>query len=165
MSEPTLENAFEQTFTEYGDAIFRFCLLKVSDQALAEDMTQDVFMRYWQYLRRGSQITNARSLLYTVAHNLAKDWYKKKKSLALDEQLVTETVAAEDTTSPEDSATYQAALDSLAGLSAADQELLLLRHVEGLEPKEIATITGKNVNVVSVQLTRAMRRWRKQIGV
>jgi len=72
-----MEREFLQAFDEYGDAIYSFCFLKVSEESLAEDMTQETFMRYWQSLRRGQEMTNTRSFLYTIAGNLAKDWYKK----------------------------------------------------------------------------------------
>ena len=43
---------FLQTYDQYADAIFRFALVKVSDRARAEDITQEVFMRFWQALRK-----------------------------------------------------------------------------------------------------------------
>jgi len=87
MNQNTQEKVFIKSFSEYGDAIFRFCIVKVSNIDLAEDMTQEVFTRYWQYLRNGKEMTNTRSFLYTIANNMAKDWYKKKKSDSLDEKM------------------------------------------------------------------------------
>jgi len=81
MNQSTLENVFVESFSEYGDAIFRFCMVKVSNVELAEDMTQEVFVKYWQYLRDGKEMTNTRSFLYTIANNMAKDWYKKKRTI------------------------------------------------------------------------------------
>jgi RNA polymerase sigma-70 factor (ECF subfamily) len=59
-------------------------MVKVSNVELAEDMTQEVFTKYWQYLRDGREMTNTRSFLYTIANNMAKDWYKKKKADSLE---------------------------------------------------------------------------------
>ncbi len=86
MDQDNQEKIFIESFSEYGDAIFRFCMMKVSNVELAEDMTQEVFTRYWQYVRDGKTMTNTRSFLYTIANNMAKDWYKKKKSYSLDEK-------------------------------------------------------------------------------
>lgn len=163
MEQDTLEQAFTASFAEYGDAIFRFCLVKVSHVDLAEDMTQEVFMRYWQYLRDGREMTNTRSLLYTIANNLAKDWYKRKKASPLDDQETASSVLQTREASPELVAAYKEALDTMADLESGDREVLLLRYVEGLPPKEIAKALGESANTVSVRLNRATKRLQQKL--
>ena len=158
MSQEQLEIKFVESFAEYGDAIFRFCMVKVSQVELAEDMTQEVFTRYWQYLRDGKEITNARSLLYTIANNLAKDWYKKKKSESLDAHMESGAMPVATEASPELLASYQEVLDAIGVLEERDQEVLLLRYVEGLDPKDIAVALGETANTISVRLNRATKR-------
>ena len=158
MSQEQLEIKFVESFAEYGDAIFRFCMVKVSQVELAEDMTQEVFARYWQYLRDGKEITNARSLLYTIANNLAKDWYKKKKSESLDAHMESGAMPVATEASPELLASYQEVLDAIGVLEERDQEVLLLRYVEGLDPKDIAAALGETANTISVRLNRATKR-------
>lgn len=158
MSQEQLEIKFVESFAEYGDAIFRFCMVKVSQVELAEDMTQEVFARYWQYLRDGKEITNARSLLYTIANNLAKDWYKKKKSESLDAHMESGAMPVATEASPELLASYQEVLDAIGVLEERDQEVLLLRYVEGLDPKDIAVALGETANTISVRLNRATKR-------
>jgi RNA polymerase sigma factor (sigma-70 family) len=160
-----LRASFEESFSLYGDAIFRFCLMKVSQVPLAEDMTQEVFMRYWQSLREGREMTNTRSFLYTIANNLAKDWYKKKKSDSLDAHMESGYEPAERALRPDELAIYEEALRSMEDLSEDDREVLLLTHVEGLDPKEIARIRGETPNVVSVRLNRALTRLKKLLRV
>jgi DNA-directed RNA polymerase specialized sigma24 family protein len=58
MKERSLKEAFLGSFDSYSDAIFRFCLMKTSNKELAEDFTQETFMRYWQSLREGKTMTN-----------------------------------------------------------------------------------------------------------
>lgn len=154
-----------ETFQEYADAIFRFCLLKVSDKPLAEDMTQEVFMRYWQYVREGKEMTNTRSLLYTIANNLAKDWYKKKKSIPLEEDNEHSAVLTARESSPETLAAYREVLDTIADMEPTDKEVLLLRYVEGLEPKDIAALYNETPNVISVRLNRATARLKQKLHV
>jgi RNA polymerase sigma-70 factor (ECF subfamily) len=163
MNQGDLEKAFIQSFGEYGDAIFRFCMVKVSRVELAEDMTQEVFMRYWQYLRDGKEITHTRALLYTIANNMAKDWYKKKKadSLNAKKEQGFEPGAEGD---QEQMAMYHEVLSAMEGLDEKDKEVLLLRHVEGYGPNEIAEMLGESANVVSVRLNRATKRLQQQLG-
>ncbi len=160
----TLETAFIESFDAYGDAIFRFCLVKVSNVELAEDMTQETFTRYWQSLREGKEMTNTRSYLYTIANNLAKDWYKKKKSDSLDAKMESGFEPRDlQLSSPELNASYQEVLDSLEELEVEDREVLMLRHIDGLEPKDIAAILGGTPNAISVRLNRAMERLKKHL--
>lgn len=152
-----------EAFSEYGDAIFRFCIVKVSDVEMAEDMTQEVFARYWQYLRDGKEMTNTRSFLYTIANNMAKDWYKKKKADSLDEKMESGQVPKDNTISPEVFAEYQEVLSTIEDLEPKDKEVLLLRHVEGLEPKDIAALLDEPPNTISVRLNRATKRLQQKL--
>ena len=165
MKHMDLEHKFMETFQEYADAIFRFCLVKVSNKPLAEDMTQEVFMRYWQYVREGKEITNARSLLYTIANNLAKDWYKKKKPIPLEEDNEHSGVLTARESSAETLAAYQEVIDTISDMEPTDREVLLLSYVEGLEPKEIALLSNETANVISVRLHRATARLKQKLHV
>lgn len=165
MKQGELENIFTESFSEYGDAIFRFCVFKVSSVELAEDMTQEVFTRYWQYLRDGKEMTNVRSFLYTIANNLAKDWYKKKKSDSLDQKMEGGAQLHDTAASPEAAASYTEVLDTIADMDQIDKEVLLLTHVEGLPPKEIAQILGESSNAISVRLNRATKRLQSKLHI
>lgn len=165
LNQGALEKVFLESFHAYSDAIFRFCLMKVSQRELAEDFTQEVFMRYWQALRDEKAMTNTRSFLYTIANNMAKDWYKKRKPESLDARM-------EGGFEPEDrahvieiDAEYNEALSIIEDMEDGDKEVLLLRYVEGFEPKEIAHMLDVSANVVSVRLTRAMSRLQEKLRI
>lgn len=165
MNQSSQEKIFVETFSVYGDAIFRFCVLKVSNIEMAEDMTQEVFIRYWQYLREGREMTNTRSFLYTIANNMAKDWYKKKKSDSLDVKMESGQVPKDKSSGPEVMAEYQQVIDSIEDMEQKDKEVLLLKHVEGLDPKEIALILDETPNTISVRLNRATKRLQQKLGI
>lgn len=165
MCESTIEIEFSETFTQYGDAIFRFCLVKVSSKELAEDMTQEVFMRYWQYLKAKKDITNTRALLYTIANNLAKDWYKRKKSDSLDDRLALGLEPTEKSAGPEMLFAHQEVIAAMEGMDTMDRDVLVLRYVEGLDPKDIADILEETANVISVRLHRATKRLQQLLHI
>lgn len=165
MNQEALEKTFIESFSEYGDAIFRFCILKVSNVELAEDMTQEVFTRYWQYLREGKEMTNTRSFLYTIANNMAKDWYKKKKADSLDEKIEFGDTPKSELASAETMAQYQEILNLMEDMEEKDREVLMLKYVEGLGPKDIASILEETTNTVSVRLNRATKRLQQKLGV
>ena len=62
-------------------------------------------------------------------------------------------------------AEYQEVLDTIGDMEEKDKEVLLLKHVEGLPPKEIAEVLGETANVVSVRLNRATKRLQEKLGV
>ena len=150
---------FIAVYDRYADDLFRFCILKVSSRVVAEDLTQEVFMRFWQQVRGGAEIDNERALLYTIARNLVIDWYRKKKEQSLD--VMTEAgfeFASDDYRTIEQHAEVREVLDVVRDLDEPSREALTLRFVDGLSPKDIAEITGETANAVSVRINRALKK-------
>lgn len=165
MEQDTCKQIFLESFDMYSDAIFRFCVLKTSSKEIAEDLTQETFMRYWQSLRRGSEITNARSFLYTIARNLVIDWYRKHKSESLEQKMEGGFQVKDKTFTPEIAASYAEVLTAIDTLDPNDGEVLMLRFVEGLEPRDIALILNESANTISVRINRALKRLQKHLNV
>ncbi|MEN9920480.1 MAG: hypothetical protein RL538_373 [Candidatus Parcubacteria bacterium] len=163
MKQEDLEKVFMEAFDAYSDAIFRFCVVKVTDVERAEDMTQEVFTRFWLYVRDGKDIANTRALLYTIANNLAKDWYKKKKSESLDAHLDAGLAPVSRDLSPETFSEYQEVLDAMNDMDERDRQVLYLRFVEGFEPREIAGMLKETSNSISVRLNRAMAKLKQKM--
>lgn len=161
MDQDETKAYFLQIYDAYADDIFRFCALKVSNRELAQDLTQEVFTRFWQALREGTVMRSERALLYTVARNLVIDWYRKKKESSLDAMADSGIeFGGEDADDVTREAEMGEALRIVRGLDEPSRDALLMRYVEGLSPKEIATITGESANAVSVRLNRAMKKVR-----
>jgi RNA polymerase sigma-70 factor (ECF subfamily) len=159
MQHDTLQTQFLSAYDAYNNAIFRFCLLKVSSREIAQDLTQEVFMRYWQSLRKGEDFKNERAFLYTIARHLVIDWYRKKKESSLD--ALTEAGAEFKGDGPNtitDSAEAREVLEVIQKLDDDSREILLLRFVEGFSPKEIADQLKESANVVSVRIHRALKK-------
>lgn len=161
MDQDETKAYFLQIYDAYADDIYRFCFLKVSSRELAQDLTQEVFTRFWQAVREGTVMRSERALLYTIARNLVIDWYRKKKESSLD-HLTEQGIefggeGAGDVTRE---AEMGEALRAVNELDEPSREALLMRFVEGLSPKEIANLTGESANAVSVRLNRAMKKVR-----
>ncbi len=169
MQHDALQSEFLNAFDTYHDAIFRFCLFKVSNRDVAQDLTQETFMRFWQTLRTGEdsseqKLKNDRAYLYTIARNLVIDWYRKRKDASLDTIRDTgidfEGSGASEIT---DHASTQEILSLIRTLEEGDQEVLLLRYVEGYGPQEIAKLLNESANVVSVRIHRAVKKLQEQL--
>ena len=167
MINPKLEKLFLETYDMHADEIFRYCYFKLSDRDRAKDATQEVFMKVWQYLVGGKEVTYMRAFLFTVASNYVKDQWKKKKALPMSMLQVNEDDEPFDFPDPDESALteteYRLALRLFQKLSDEDRQLLQLRFVEDKTVKEIARVVGERENTVAVRLSRALARLRSHI--
>ena len=80
----TTNDTFLTAYDKYADAIYRHCFFRVFSKEKAEELTQETFMRTWQYLEDGKEVLNLRAFLYRVANNLIIDHSRKKKEERLD---------------------------------------------------------------------------------
>ncbi len=169
-----MENKKEQFIRLYNaeaDAVFRYCLLRTSQSEVAKDLTQDAFMKFWDSFSSGrDDIKYPRAFLFRITKNLVIDWYRKKKSSSLDSLLDEEGVNREDLLLDktgeeiEISSDAKMALRKIEDLPKIYREVVYLRFVEDLKPKEIAEILSESVNVVSVRITRGIEALRKITG-
>ncbi len=179
MSSPNLtggtggsqEERFLAAFDEYGDALFRHASIRVSDRERSIDLVHDTFTKAWSYLRSGHQVDSFRPFLYKVLNNLIIDEYRKRKEASLDAILAAEGVSEGSFEElVEDSVESLAAtldgrraFDLLTKLSDEYREVITLRFIDGLGPKEIAELIEESENVVSVRLHRALKALRNAI--
>jgi RNA polymerase sigma-70 factor, ECF subfamily len=158
----TLEEEFLQAYDAHADAIFRHCYYRLFDREKAKDIMQDTFMRTWEYLGKGEKVENIRALLYRIANNLIIDFVRKKKESSLDEL----QEAGFDPASDDDMSKISERIDGAQAIAALQQlddghrEVLVLRFVNGLQPAEIAEITGESANTVSVRIHRGLGKLR-----
>lgn len=156
---------FLEAYETYADAIFRHCYFRVYREELARDLMQQTFMNAWKYLSDGHEVENLRALLYTTANHLVIDEVRKTRSMLSLDGL--EAQGWEPGHDPRSG--LQAQIDRpqilpyLAQLAEEDRDIIVLRYVDDLSPKEIATIIGETANVVSVRLHRAVKKLRTLI--
>lgn len=170
MNNARARNEFDVIYQAESDSIFRFCFVRLHDRELALDLTQETFTRFWQSLLEGKQMTNARAFLFTVAHRLIIDWYRRKKPLALDSFVDPETGETYDPPDPDSAERIVAAsegallLQALERVGKNNRQAIYLRYVEGLSPPEIGKVLGITANAVSVRLTRGIAELRTIAG-
>ncbi len=157
-----MEQNFLALYDQFANPIFRHCYFRVSSREIAEDLTQETFMRIWNYLREGKIVNNPRAFLYRIAGNLVIDYYRKKKEVSL-EALSEEGLnpVGDDASSIVNYAAGQHMLSLVAKMEPAYREILILRYVDGLPLSEIAAIVEETENAVSVRIHRAIAKLKK----
>lgn len=159
------EQEFLRTYDALADAIFRHCYYRVYDREQARDLAQETFTRTWAYLAAGQEVKNIRAFLYRVANNLIIDESRKKKSLSLDELQEAGWEPSSQEHLQLDVTVDAAAVVSIIRQLPPDQrDILIMRYVDNLSPKEIGKILDLSANVISVRIHRAMHQLRQLLN-
>jgi RNA polymerase sigma-70 factor (ECF subfamily) len=163
------EDRFLKVFEDYSDALFRHASIRISDREKALDLVHDTYTKVWVYVKNGQKIDSYRPFLYKVLNNLIIDTYRKKTESSLDALL--EQDGVDEGSFPELSESTTEALAAtidgrqaftlLATLPDQYKEVLILRFVDELGPREIAALVEESENVVSVRIHRGLQMLRK----
>ncbi len=164
------EEAFLEAFREHSDGLFRHAYFRLSSRERALDLTQDTFIKAWDYVRGGGEVGKFKSFLYRVMHNLIIDEYRRSKMESLDgmsdeRRALIDAELAEGSVWEAEEALDEHALvakvkDAVAELPNDYRSAVTLRYIDGFTPKEISRMTGETENVISVRIHRAVAKLR-----
>ena len=160
-------DAFGCLYTRHMHAIYRYLFLRVGDEQLAEDLTEEVFVRVQEALPRYKPGPYPfLNWLYRIAHNLLVDTYRKKRPLSispsdLDREPDPEALPEDAVANRQDVAELVWAVQQL---DAHEQQVIVLRFVEGLSHREVANIIGKNEGATRMVQQRAVAKLRKLLN-
>lgn len=163
-----MEHVLLSAYEEYADAIFRHCFFRVNDRERAKELSQEVFVRVWEYLQKHTDddVENMQALLYRIARNLIIDEYRGRKKQGLSLDLLQE----ESGFDAEDAEAHRGIIravemaeiqKAMKALSDHVREALILRYIDDMSVKDIAALTQETENAVSVRLHRGIAELRK----
>jgi RNA polymerase sigma-70 factor (ECF subfamily) len=155
------ESAFEQLYRENVGRVYALCLRLSGDQARAEELTQDVFVRAWEKLSSYRGESAFFSWLYRLAVNVA--WGDLRSERRRTTRLVT---TAELPERSDDAPPPGLRLDlerAIATLPPGARTAFVLYDIEGFEHEEIAKMTGWATGTSKAQLHRARRLLRRAL--
>lgn len=167
------EKQFIDAFERHSDELFRHASMRLSDRERAVELTQEAYLRAWEYVRKGGEVREMRAFLFKTLRNLIIDEYRKHKSYSLEAMVESEEGESVETILPTDeSNTLEAAMGrhdgrrvliALYNLKEPYREALVLRYVDGLTPREIAEVIDESENVVSVRVHRGLKKLRAEL--
>jgi RNA polymerase sigma-70 factor (ECF subfamily) len=160
MNRGKIREKFERAFDEYSDAIFRYCYFRTHDRERSKELVQECFVRAWEYAVKGEEIKNIRAFLYRIAHNLVVNEYRDKKYISSLEEMSINTGfdPPTDMRTPIEEAETQEVVAWLDTLAPMYRDIMVLRYVEDLPVKEIATLLGQTETAISVKIHRAIKK-------
>ena len=141
-------NMLEQDVRRYADMVYRLALAQMRNPADAEDVFQDVFLRYAEKAPDFCEEEHRKAWLLRVTVNRCHShfrtaWFRRSVPL--------EAAANAAAPSPEDNLLS----DVLARLPAKYRIVVHLHYYENLSTEEVAAVTGQRASTVRSQLTRA----------
>lgn len=137
------------------DKIYKYCFFKIKNKDIAEDLTQETFLKYFcqnSYINHGKPL----AYLYTIAKNQCIDYFRKKQTEPLDDSLTSNYEV-------------NTVLSELAVRQAVDRlptelaEVLLLRFGSELAINEIAVVLNVSRFAVYRKINTALNELKKML--
>ena len=169
------ERAARELVHRFERPVFSIVYRMVRDRELAEDLSQDVFVRTFNNLDRYDRSYRFSSWLFKIAYNLTVDHLRKRglptismhgapDALTPERQEATSLRLESDEEAPDDRLVAKELAgeleEAIAGLREDYRTAILLRHVEERPYEEISEIMGIPLGTVKTYIFRARRELR-----
>ncbi|WP_085536651.1 RNA polymerase sigma factor [Massilibacteroides vaginae] len=159
-------NDFKIIFDKYFDSIRRYIYYRCGDMSMASDIAQDVFTKVWEK-SDDLELTNIKSLLYKMAHDMFINCYHRESKHIEFEQTMRLKVSFEE--SPEEQIQYQELTtnysDALNDMPELQRTIFLMSRNEGLKYSEIAKTLCISVKTVEKWMSVALKQLRDKLLV
>lgn len=159
LAEMDIDEVFEQIMTEYGQDILNLTYSYVKNVAIAEDLTQEIFVKCYLNLANFKQEASFRTWLWRIAINHCKDflksWHHRNVHLSTNADIEVEATSnrVEDIVIEKDETNELE--QAILALPLKYREPIYLFYYQDLTIKEIKEILGVRENTIKTRLRRA----------
>jgi len=156
--------AFGLLVDKYKASIYAFVYSELHNFHDAEDVTQEVFIKAYQKLRKLRRWDNFLAWLYSIASNLCKTWIRSK-SRRPDHEFIEdqETLNEPSINLYEEDPIFETLHEALDSLPDTYRQALTLHHLGGMNSNEIARFLGVSPTAIRHRLSRARQQLRKEM--
>ena len=146
----------KQVVEQYGEYLYHLCYLYVKDRQLAEEITQDVLVKYSIHKKDFRNDASLKTYLSRIAINCCHDELRKLKRKAFLSKFLPK---GSNGPSVEQSfitnETYSTLKDSVFALPIHYREVIVLFYYEEFEVNEIASLLNVSQNTIRTRIRRA----------
>jgi len=159
---------FAHLYDAYMERIYRYVYFRVSDDQLAEDITSQVFLKAW---RRLDTYQAPRSpfvaWLYRIAHNAIIDHFRSRKvTISLEMARAAKLSHVDEVEEKLDlQIQIQELREALQGLTENQQQVLILKFIDGISTTEIAQQLGKQPCAVRALQMRGLQGLARRLAL
>ncbi|MEJ6777796.1 MAG: sigma-70 family RNA polymerase sigma factor [Crocinitomicaceae bacterium] len=170
------EKAFETLMLRHKEKIYRFVYMKLRNNALAQDIFQDTFIKVVNTLKAGSYNEEGKFLPWVmrIAHNLVIDHFRKANKVRLisesssqrDDFNIFHTLKLEDENAPEVMMREELEtqmVDLIEYLPQSQRDILRMRIFKEMSFKDIANLEDISINTALGRMRYALINLRKII--
>ena len=164
------EAAFASLVRKYQEEVHRLAWRKIGDFHIAEDITQETFLRVYQKLETLEDPTLFPGWLYVIVNHLCVAWFRKNRLQAesLEETHISEIeteaysrYVATEHAKTSDEAQRGLVEKLLTKLNESDRTIITLHYFEEMTSAEIGTFLGVSENTIKSRIRRARQRLKK----
>ena len=139
----------EQAVHHFSDTVYRIALKMTKHEADAQDIYQDVFMRYIKYSKNLESLDHAKHWFIRTTINCCKDFFEKNKKKLNEIEFEPELLEVDKKRD------YSSVREAVQELDEKYRIVIHLFHFEDYKIKEIAEILNEPENTVKSKLKRA----------
>lgn len=150
---------YNKTVDLYSDNLYRFVLKNIKDEAKAQDIVQDTYVKFWEK-KDDVDEKKIKSYLFTTAYHKLIDVVRRDKKQGSFELVKEENYSTESSYSDLQEILHQA----IEQLPEDQKAVILLRDYEGYAYDEIAEITGMSESQVKVYIFRGRKFLKNYLG-
>ncbi len=157
-------NAFATLYEDYAAALFGVVLHMVQDEATAEELLQDVFVKIWRHIdsynaEKGRLFT----WLLNIARNTCKDYlrskqYRYQQQISSKEQIHSDTIASSDQMVYQDENWHFRYI--IENIKPEHREIIHLIYICGYTQKEVAVILNTPIGTIKTRCRIAIKQLR-----
>ncbi|MCK5542310.1 MAG: RNA polymerase sigma factor [Desulfobacterales bacterium] len=166
------KKAMEQIITNYNDQIFRLVFYRINSWTDAQDLTQEAFIKAFKNIKKLKEAEKFKPWVYSIALNLVKDFYRKKKFLSfLGQANDLENIIEYDPYSENKSDLIKAKEFEeeiknkyIKFLSKNEKQIFMLKYIDDLTIHEISQTLNKSESTVKTHLYRSIKKIKRHGG-
>jgi RNA polymerase sigma-70 factor, ECF subfamily len=163
------EKLIDQLMDEYGQSLLHLTYSYVGNREVAEDLTQEIFVKCYQKLEQYQKKSSLKSWIWRIAINHCKDYLRSwhHKHIVVSEEKLMHAPSQE--TEVEDQVIQRYEDEELVktvwSLPDTYKEVIYLYYFEELTIKEISYLTNVNQNTIKTRLKRAKEILKESLEV
>lgn len=152
-------NDLEEAFKKWNQALFRYVYARLGKSEIAEEITQEAFVKAWQYRESfDSQKSSLKNWLFAITINTLRDHlrkFKNRKEDQLNENIQDRTNLSEES---EQKDTIDFVFRQIHRLKEREQNLLILHYREDFTLEEVSRIMGLKYSTAKTAIHRALKK-------
>ncbi|MBN1973252.1 MAG: sigma-70 family RNA polymerase sigma factor [Sedimentisphaerales bacterium] len=159
-------NAFSILYRRHYDALFKYCVHRLFDRHLAEDITSQVFLRVVEKFNtfRGTE-KQFRGWLYVIATNFINEHLRKAAVHKKAENYLKENPQNHNNNIEDKNAKLESLKNAIHSLKPKYQTIITLYYFEKMKTEQIAETLGTTPATIRSQLSRGAEKLRKKMNI